>query len=83
MAGRDCGFDQLADMLEDGQNTEFDPVEYERKKTIDRVIHSLLTQLIMDWDQYQLIRRHMEYIYDIATLKTEVKVLKETKKRLK
>lgn len=77
LPGRDCGFDQLADMLEN-EPSSFDPVEYERKRTIDRVIHSLLTQLVMDWDQYRLIRQHMEYIYDIVALKTEV----ETTKRL-
>ena len=80
LPGRDCGFDQLVDMLEN-EPSSFDPVEYERNKTIDRVMHSLLTQLVMDWDQYRLIRQHMEYIYDIVALKTEAKLLKEIKNK--
>lgn len=67
-------------MLEN-EPSSFDPVEYERNKTIDRVMHSLLCQLAMQYEQYSLIKRHMEYIYDIVALKTEAKLLKEIKNK--
>ena len=77
ISGWNCSFDQLADMSGDVENTEFDRDEYERNRNIDRVMRSLLGQLTMHYEQYSLIRKHMEYIYDISALRSEVETIKK------